>query len=66
MNNNILNKAIPSSVALRGSYGSFGSYGSYGSGGSYGSLQNGSRYIDPYAHIINPFVIVNGYGINLI
>ena len=63
MNNNILNKTIPSSVALRGSYGSFGSYGSYGSSGS---LQNGSRYIDPYAHIINPFVIVNGYGINLI
>ena len=60
MNKNILNKTIPSSVALRGS---FGSYGSYGSGGS---LQNGSQYIDPYAHIINPFVIVNGYGINLI
>ena len=62
MNKNILNKAMPSSVALRGSY---SSYGSYSSGSSW---QNGfaGSYIDPYAHIINPFVIVNGYGINLI
>ena len=49
-----------------GSYaGSFsGSYGSYG--GSYGSLYGIGSYRDPYAHIINPFILVNGYGIDLI
>lgn len=36
-----------------------------GSGSAAQNILAGS-YIDPYAHIINPFVIVNGYGINLI
>ncbi len=49
-----------------GSYaGSFsGSYGSFG--GSHSSLYGVGSYRDPYAHIINPFIFVNGYGIDLI
>ena len=50
-----------------GSYsGSYsGSYtGSYT--GSFGSRYGAGSYIDPYAHIINPFILVNGYGIDLI
>lgn len=54
----------------RGSFTS--SYGaSYMSsyGASYSSSYKGSYvslYKDPYAHIINPFILVNGYGVNLI
>ena len=38
-------------------------------GASYSSSYKGSYvslYKDPYAHIINPFILVNGYGVNLI
>ena len=46
--------------SFAGSYrGSFGSFAS-----SYGAVYE--AYRDPYAHIINPFVLVNGYGMNLI
>ena len=37
--------------------------------GSYLSSYSGSyvsSYSDPYGHIINPFILVNGYGIDLI
>ena len=46
--------------SFAGSYrGSFGSFAS-----SCGAVYE--AYRDPYAHIINPFVLVNGYGMNLI
>ena len=58
-----MNNKTTSSLAVPSSVMSFnGSYGSYDSSQS----RFAGSYIDPYAHIINPFVIVNGYGINLI
>ena len=46
-------------------------YGSFSASylGSYLSSYSGSyvsSYSDPYGHIINPFILVNGYGIDLI
>lgn len=45
-----------------------GSFASSYSSSYFGSYAGSymSSYRDPYAHIINPFILVNGYGIDLI
>lgn len=54
---------ISSGIYLSSFYGGSYNLSSYIS--SYTGLYL-SSYRDPYAHVINPFVLVNGYGIDLI